>query len=65
VNYGGQEDDGAEFELVAIVVRHATHELWMDWVARVKETGMFPPVPLPQAEFVLGEALRTVWKRSG
>jgi hypothetical protein len=34
----------------------------LDWVARVSETGFFPPVQLPPPGFVLGEAFRTVKK---
>ena len=60
VMYGGPEDNGWHFEIAALIVRPSTHELWTDWVARVKETGLFPPVQLPSAGFVLGEAFRTV-----
>lgn len=63
VNYGGPQDDGAQFELAAVVVRRPTHELWMGWVKRVSETGQFPPVRLPRAEFVLGKAFRIVRKK--
>jgi len=62
VTYGGPEDKGADFELATLVVRPSTHQLWTDWVLRVKETGLFPPVQLPPAGFVLGEAFRTVTK---
>ena len=34
----------------------------LDWAARVRETGLFPPVPLPAAAFVRGAAYRTVTK---
>ena len=34
------------------------------WVARVRETGLFPPVQLPSARFLLGEVFRTVTKTS-
>ena len=61
-SYGGPQDNGSDFELAALIVRQPTHELWTDWVARVKETGLFPPVPLPPPGFVLGEAFRTVRK---
>jgi hypothetical protein len=60
VTYGGPQDGGYDFELAALVVRQSTHELWTDWVAQVRETGLFPPVQLPPAGFVLGEAFRTV-----
>jgi hypothetical protein len=60
VNYGGPQDAGYDFEIAALVVRQSTHELWADWVARVKETGVFPPVQLPSAGFVLGETYQTV-----
>jgi hypothetical protein len=63
VTFGGPQDAGWEFEIAALAVRPPTHELWTDWVARVKETGQFPPVLLPSASFVLGEAFRTVKKR--
>jgi hypothetical protein len=55
VTYGGPQGQGFDFELAALVVRQSTHELWTDWVARVTETGFFPPVQLPPAGFVLGE----------
>jgi hypothetical protein len=64
VNYGGPEDAGFDFEIAGLVVGLSTHELWTDWVARVKETGLFPPVRLPSADFVLGEAYRTVTRRT-
>jgi hypothetical protein len=64
VTYGGPQDQGFDFELAALVVRQSTHELWTDWVARVTETGWFPPVQLPPAGFVLGEVFRTVKKGS-
>jgi methyltransferase family protein len=63
VTYGGPQDAGFDFEIAAVVVGRSTHDLWTDWVARVKETGVFPPVPLPSVDFVLGEVYRTV-KRS-
>jgi hypothetical protein len=63
VNFGGPQDAGWDFEIAALAVRQPTHEFWTDWVARVKETGLFPPVQLPLAGFVLGEAFRTVTKR--
>ena len=62
VTYGGPQDKGRDFELAALVVPQPTHELWTDWAARVRETGLFPPVQLPPADFVLGEAFRTVTK---
>ena len=62
VTYGGPQDKGVDFELAALVVRRSTHELWTDWAARATETGLFPPVQLPPAAFVLGEAFRTVTK---
>jgi hypothetical protein len=60
VTYGGLQDAGRDFEIAALVVQRSTHELWTDWVARVTETGLFPPVQLPSAGFVLGEVFRTV-----
>jgi hypothetical protein len=62
VTYGGTQDAGCEFEIAALVVGPATHDLWTDWVAQVKETGLFPPVRLPPSEFVRGFACRTVRK---
>lgn len=62
VTYGEPQDNGSDFELAALIVRQSTHELWTDWVARVRETGLFPPVQLPSPGFVLGEAFRTVTK---
>ena len=41
VNFGGPQDAGHDFEIAALVVRQPTHELWTDWVARAKETGLF------------------------
>jgi hypothetical protein len=60
VKYGDPGDAGSEFEIAALIVRQPTHDLWLGWVARLQETGEFPPVPLPPAGFVLGEAYRTV-----
>jgi hypothetical protein len=62
VTYGGPQDTGCDFEIAALVVGQATHELWTDWAARVRETGLFPPVRLPAAGFVRGAAYRTVTK---
>lgn len=62
VTYGGPQDAGCDFEIAALVVGLATHELWTDWVARVKETGLYPPMQLPAGRFVLGEAHRAVRK---
>ena len=62
VTYGGPQDRGSDFEVAALVVRQATHELWTDWATRVRETGLSPPVQLPPPGFVLGEAFRTVTK---
>jgi len=62
VTYGGPQDTGHDFEIASLAVGQSTHELWTDWVARVKETGLFPPVRLPSADFVHGEAYRTVKK---
>jgi Methyltransferase domain len=62
-NFGGPQDAGCDFEIAALAVQPPTHELWTDWVARVKETGLFPPVQLPSPGFVLGEAFRSVRKR--
>jgi len=62
VTYGGPQDSGSDFELAALVVRPATNQLWTDWEARVRETGLFPPVQLPPPGSALGEAFRTVTK---
>jgi Methyltransferase domain len=62
VNYGGGPDVGHDFEIAALIVGPATHQLWTDWVSRVQQTGEFPPVPLPQARFLFAEAYRTVRK---
>jgi hypothetical protein len=62
VTYGGAQDAGCDFEIAALVVGPATHELWTGWIAQVKETGLYPPVRLPSPDFVLGEAYRTVTK---
>lgn len=64
VSYGGHQDIGHEFEIAALVVGQASHELWTDWVKQVKETETFPPVRIPPAKFVLAEAYRTVKKNS-
>jgi Methyltransferase domain len=64
VTYGGPEHKGCFFEIAALLVGQSTHEMWTDWVARVKETGLFPPVQLPSAVFVVGEAFRTVKRLS-
>ena len=60
VIYGEPHDAGRDFEIAALVVGTPTHELWTDAVARVKETGLYPPVKLPSSQFVLGETFRTV-----
>ncbi|MGD0497224.1 MAG: class I SAM-dependent methyltransferase [Bryobacteraceae bacterium] len=60
VRYGDPQDAGHEFEVAALAVGKPTHELWTDWAARVEETGACPPVRLPPAEFVRGEAYRVV-----
>jgi hypothetical protein len=62
VAYGGPQDAGCDFEIMALAVGPSTHRLWSDWVGRATETGEFPPVQLPPAEFVLGETHRTVRK---
>lgn len=62
VTYGGSQDVGSEFEIAALVVGPSTHELLTEWVARVTETGLFPPVRLPSAGAVLAETYRTVRK---
>ena len=63
--FGEPRDAGFGFEIAALVVGQATHELWTDWVARVRETGLFPPVQLPAARFLIGEAYRTVTRSMG
>jgi hypothetical protein len=62
VAYGGPQDAGWDFEIAALVVGQPTHDLWTDWVARVRETGLFPPVRLPSPRFLRGETYRTVTK---
>jgi predicted O-methyltransferase YrrM len=53
VRYGEPRDAGFEFEIAALVVGPATHELWMHQP---------PPVRLPLPQFVRGAAYRTVRK---
>jgi hypothetical protein len=60
VKYGEPTDAGFDFEIAALLVGQATHDLWTDWVARARETGRYPPVQLPSAQFIAGEAYRTV-----
>jgi Methyltransferase domain len=60
VTYGGPQDAGRDFEIAALAVGPATHQLWTDWVARVNETGLYPPVQLPAARFLRGEARQVV-----
>jgi Methyltransferase domain len=62
VTYGGPQDANHNFEIAAVAVGPPTHDLWTDWVARVKATGKFPPVQLPPARFILGVAYQTVRK---
>jgi hypothetical protein len=62
VNYGGPEDAGHEFEIAALFVGDEIHELWSKWVARAEETGLYPPVSLPLAKYILAEATLTVKK---
>ncbi|HTW65569.1 MAG TPA: class I SAM-dependent methyltransferase [Bryobacteraceae bacterium] len=60
VTYGGPQDAGCDFEIAALAVGPATHQLWSDWVARVNETGLFPPVQFPLARYLRGGARRVV-----
>jgi hypothetical protein len=60
VKYGEVRDAGCDFEIAALAVRQSTHEILTGWVTRAKETGLFPPVPLPPAGSALGEVYRTV-----
>ena len=60
VTYGGPQDAGHEFEIAALAVGPATHDLWTGWIRQVSETGRFPPVRLPHSRFVLGAAYRRV-----
>jgi hypothetical protein len=62
VTYGGPQDAARDFEIAALVVGRPTHDLWTDWVARVRETGLFPPVRLPSSGFLRGASYRTVTK---
>lgn len=55
VSYGGPHDAGRNFEIVAVIVRRGIHELWLDWTEAVKNTGLFPPVQLPQPKHVFAE----------
>ena len=64
VNYGGPEDIGHEFEIAALFVGDEIHELWLNWVARVAKTGLYPPVSLPRAKYIKAEATLTVSKTS-
>ncbi|MCL4854078.1 MAG: hypothetical protein KJZ78_22190 [Bryobacteraceae bacterium] len=60
VHYGGPQDAGFHFELVAVAVSQTMHESWLEWVQNVKDTGLFPPVQLPTAPQVLAESFQTV-----
>ena len=60
VTYGGPGDAGHTFEIAAVVVRAAVSEHWMQWVRAVKETGIYPPVPLPSGAALVSISYRTV-----
>jgi len=65
VSYGEPSDAGFDFEIAALAVGRGTHELWNDWVARVRETRLFPPVQLPSSAYIIAEAYRTVQRNRG
>jgi hypothetical protein len=46
-----------------VIVSHAVHDRWREWVQAVRDTGTFPPVQLPAPPGVLAEAYRTVRKQ--
>jgi hypothetical protein len=59
VRYGEPDDTGFDFEIAALLVGPATHELWLDWVNQASQRG---PVQLPPAAYVFAETYRTVKK---
>ena len=61
---GGAASVGFDFEIAAVVVGRATHEFWLDWAARVRETGESAPVQLPPAGFIKARASIKVRKNS-
>lgn len=60
VNYGGPQDAGFQFEIGVVVVTQMVDERWREWVQKVKNTGLFPPVQLPTAPHVLRESFQIV-----
>ncbi|HLH01103.1 MAG TPA: class I SAM-dependent methyltransferase [Bryobacteraceae bacterium] len=64
VNYGGPQDAGCQFEVAALAVKQVVHERWMEWIQNVKNTGLFPPVPLPTAPHVIAESFVTIYKNA-
>jgi hypothetical protein len=62
VAYGESRDTGYDFEIAALIVGPATHELWTGCVERVPRTGPLQPVRIPAVAYVHGEAYRTVKK---
>jgi hypothetical protein len=61
--FGTAVDAGYDFEIAAVVVGTATHQLWLDWVARAAGPGPHAPLRLPPRRFVFGEVYRTVTRR--
>lgn len=57
VRYGEPRDCGSEFEIAAVVVGEATHDLW-------SSPATTHPLPLPSARFTLASAFRRVRKGS-
>lgn len=62
VAYGEPQDTGFDFEIAALIVGPATHELWMRCLERVQRTGSLQPVMIPSAAYIYADAYRTVKK---
>jgi len=63
VRYGEPCDAGFDFEVAAVMVREATHKLWISWVERAK-AGQAAPLEIPSSQLLLGADYRTVRKAS-
>jgi hypothetical protein len=60
VRYGEPCDAGFDFEVAAVIVGEATHELWISWVERAK-AWQAAPLQIPSCH-LLGADYRTVRK---
>jgi hypothetical protein len=62
ISYGEPRDAGFAFEIAAVVVGRAVHEVWLGWVDGTTECGAFPAGISPESPNVLTSVVRTVRK---